>query len=165
MKSYYHAESDQINALALQVWNTLGSGFTQEVYTDALEVEFADNGIPFARNVPVPIYYKDKLLPHSYTADFLVHGKIVLCVNARKNINEYYQRKIISMLQVQKLHLGIYINYTHTGVLVNRVTVGSKFVTCESLKEAKDSSSLINLPSAFSAPSAVNSSSSLEEAV
>ncbi|GHV20203.1 hypothetical protein FACS189494_03490 [Spirochaetia bacterium] len=44
MKSYFLAKSDQINALATEVWNNLGSGFTMDVYTDAMEMEFAENG-------------------------------------------------------------------------------------------------------------------------
>ncbi|GHV23129.1 hypothetical protein FACS189494_10830 [Spirochaetia bacterium] len=101
-----------------------------------MEMEFAESGIPFKRNVSVPIYYKDKLLPHSYTADFIVHGKIILCINAKTNLVEAIQREILSMLQAGRLNLGIYLNYTHKGVFANRVTVGSKFVTSESLKEA-----------------------------
>ncbi|GHU39171.1 hypothetical protein FACS1894190_02690 [Spirochaetia bacterium] len=135
MKAYFLAESDQINALATEVWNNLGSGFTHDVYADALEMEFAENGIPFKRNVSVPIYYKDKLLPHSYTADFTVHGKIILCINAKTKIIERTEREIITMLQASRLHLGIYLNYTHKGVVANRVVVGSKFITCESIKE------------------------------
>jgi GxxExxY protein len=146
MKYYFPAENTLLKSIALEVWNQLGSGFTKEIYADALELELTLNKIQFKRNTNIPIYYKKQLLPHTYTADFIIDEKILLFIQAKQGISEFYKREIISMLQAAKLNLGIYINYTYRGAFFNRLTVGSKFITSGSLAQDENP----NLPSSLS---------------
>jgi GxxExxY protein len=135
MTSFYHLESDKICYLAWAVWHKLGNGFSREIYADALEIEFTNAGVPFKRAVEVPIYYKDKLLPHTYTADFVVFDKIVLRVQAKHDITEANQREMLSMLQGCRLNLGIYINYSDKCPQFTRTILKSKFITSMSLRK------------------------------
>ena len=128
MKTYHPAESDKINELVREVWNTLGAGFTAEVYADALEREFIQNGVPYQRNPRVDIYYKEALLPHTYQADFIVFGKIVLRLTSSVKIDEGATRELISILKATKNNLALHINWANNMPFVNRVIVASKFI-------------------------------------
>ena len=53
-------------------------GFKEIVYKDALEYEFKVRNIPYTREKQYKISYKEIILRHSYNADFIVFGSIVL---------------------------------------------------------------------------------------
>jgi GxxExxY protein len=105
------AETGDIYRFAWEVWHKLGNGFTREIYADALELEFLDAETPFERDRHIPIYYKNTLLPHAYTADFIVRDKIVLLVASQLNITDFDKREIAALLDASKLQSGIFINY------------------------------------------------------
>ena len=59
-----------IMGCAIKVHSTLGDGFLESAYGDALEVEFKKAGIPYLREDSVRIYYDGQPLPTNYRADF-----------------------------------------------------------------------------------------------
>ena len=59
-----------IMGCAMRVHDTLGNGFLESAYADALELEFKRNSIPYVREDEVYIYYGDTRLQTRYRADF-----------------------------------------------------------------------------------------------
>jgi GxxExxY protein len=55
----------------------LGLGFKENVYKDALEIEFKNNGILYCREKQFKIEYKGIVVPHRYFADFIVFDQII----------------------------------------------------------------------------------------
>lgn len=53
----------------IEVWKTLGYGFSEVVYKDAMEVEFMKDHLPYVRENELPVYYKTKILRHKFKAD------------------------------------------------------------------------------------------------
>jgi GxxExxY protein len=74
----YKNESYSIIGVLFDVYNNLGSGFSEIVYKDALEYEFKNLNIPFEREKEFKIYYKEIILPHKFYADFVIYDKIIL---------------------------------------------------------------------------------------
>lgn len=138
MRTYFIKMSNLIGSLAREVWLNLGNGFTREIYADALEAEFLAAGVPFERDKSVVIPYKDTILKHSYTADFLVNDKIILRIAAEKAINDTEWRELASILRASKLNLGIYINYSYIYPEFKRVVVSSKFINSNNIINIKD---------------------------
>ncbi len=81
-KIIYKEESYQIIAACLEVHRILGKGFSEIVYKDALEYEFQRMNIPYEREKIFDVDYKDIVLKHKFTADFIVYDKIILEVKA-----------------------------------------------------------------------------------
>ncbi len=52
----------------MEVYHTLGTGFLEPVYQEALSVEFMRRSIPFEREKPLEIFYKDVRLEKKYVA-------------------------------------------------------------------------------------------------
>ena len=136
MKAYYIQLSDRICALANEVYRNLGSGFTAELYSDALEIELGDAGIPFVRDAKLSVQYKDRTLAHTYTAGFIVDGKIILRVAARRLIEETDERELLSMLNAAGLHLGVFINFATQAPHFSRIVASTKFINSINIKEA-----------------------------
>ena len=68
---YHTEESYAITGAAMHVYNTLGSGFLESVYQEALAIEFSNRGIPFEREKELKIYYDGHELKQTYRADFV----------------------------------------------------------------------------------------------
>lgn len=62
----------------MKVHRTLGPGFLEAVYEEAMEKEFAEQNIPFKKQVKLSVFYGDKKLNKFYKADFICYDKIVL---------------------------------------------------------------------------------------
>jgi len=62
MKLLYDKETYSIIGAAMAVHQELGHGFLENVYQEALENEFIIRKIPYKREYPIIIYYKNKSL-------------------------------------------------------------------------------------------------------
>ena len=70
-----------ILSAAFEVSNTLGSGFLEKVYQQALLVELSDRGISALREVEFPVFYKEREIGR-YISDLIVEGRVVVEVKA-----------------------------------------------------------------------------------
>ena len=101
----------RIIGAAMNVSNELGAGFLEAVYQEALEMEFADNQIPFESQKKIEISYKNKTLKKKYIADFLCHGSIIIEIKAIKKITGIEEAQLLNYLKATGLPLGIIINF------------------------------------------------------
>jgi GxxExxY protein len=114
-------ESYKIIGLCMEVHSTLGRGFKEIVYQDALEFELAKNNIYFRREKRFDIVYKGYVLPHSYRADFIVYDRIVLEVKASSIIVNNFVKQTINYLKASGLQLGIIANFGQSSFISQRV--------------------------------------------
>ncbi|MFZ1530437.1 MAG: GxxExxY protein [Ferruginibacter sp.] len=107
----FREESYKIIGLCMEVHRQLGHGFKEIVYKDALEHEFRVHDIPFIREQKYTIIYKDIILPHGYTADFIVYDSIVFEIKARPVIVSGFVIQTVNYLKASGLKLGIIANF------------------------------------------------------
>ena len=62
----YEDETQEIISAFYEVYNNLGGGFLENVYQDALSIEFKIRNIPFEKESKMNIYYKNQLLDRYY---------------------------------------------------------------------------------------------------
>ena len=70
---------------AMSVHRELGHGFLEAVYQEALAMEFTYLGIPFAREVELPIVFRGHALHTGYRADFLCFDEVIVELKALGN--------------------------------------------------------------------------------
>ena len=114
-------ESFKIIGLCMEIHRELGMGFSEIVYKDALEYEFAKNNIGFAREKRFDIFYKGTILPHSFFADFIVYDKIVLEVKSQPFIYNNFVRQTVNYLKSSGLQLGIIANFGEKSFVSRRI--------------------------------------------
>ena len=115
----YRDESYAIIGALFEVYNNLGSGFSEIVYKDALEHEFKNREISFTREKEYSVSYKNIILPHKFYADFVVDNKIILEVKAVENLHDKFFAQCINYLKVSKCRLAILANF-HKDLLDHR---------------------------------------------
>jgi GxxExxY protein len=96
---------------AMTVHKELGSGFLEAVYQDALELEFEHAGIPYQREVELPIRYRGELLAARYKVDFLCYEAIVVELKAIEHITSREESQLINYLKASGKEKGLLLNF------------------------------------------------------
>src|SRR6056297_1625961 len=103
----YKDESYAIVGALFNVYNYLGSGFSEIVYKDALELEFSSLNIPFEREKEYSVSYKGIVLSHKFYADFVLFDKIILEIKSIDSIHDKHIAQCINYLKVSENRLAI----------------------------------------------------------
>ncbi len=104
-------ESYRIIGAAFKVYNTLGHGFLEAVYQEALEIEFQHQGIPYEREKELKIYYGGVELKQTYIADFVCFGKIIVELKAVSALDDAHRSQVYNYLHATGCKLGLLLNF------------------------------------------------------
>jgi len=96
---------------AMEVHTELGSGFLEAAYQDALELEFIAREIPFVREHPITIYYKNQPLSTPYRADFVCYGSIIVELKAIKKLTEIEDAQVLHYLKATRFMRALLFNF------------------------------------------------------
>ena len=118
---HFADESYKIIGVCMDVHNTLGSGFREVVYQDALEYEFRKKEFPYQREKPFRIPFKDIILPRTFIADFLLYDEIILEIKATRCIISEFIDQTRNYLRASNKHLGIIANFGESSFHFHRV--------------------------------------------
>ena len=119
----YKEESYKIIGASMDVYNSLGCGFLEAVYQEALEIEFSLRGIPFEREVRIRIDYKGHTLRKEYVADFICYNKIVVEIKALSLIKSENLAQTLNYLKATTNKLGLLINFGESSLKYRRVVL------------------------------------------
>lgn len=106
----FKEETDEIIHTFYDVYNTLGYGFLERVYQNALFYELAVRGFECTPNQKINVYYKSKLVGEYY-ADILVNGRILLELKAVEQLCLDHELQLINYLKATSLEVGLLLNF------------------------------------------------------
>ena len=101
-KVIYPQLSYQVMEAVFEVHNTLGPGFMESLYEQALAYELEQRGIPFERQKSVKVNYKGQIIG-VHRLDLVVDGKIVLELKAVSKLTDIFKQQVLSYLKVSRL--------------------------------------------------------------
>jgi GxxExxY protein len=119
----FKEESYKIIGACFEVHKILGHGFKEVVYKDALEFEFKRLGLPFEKEKPYSIFYKEQKLKHFFVTDFVLYNTIILEIKTGNYIGDPYIKQTLNYLKASGLRLGIVINFGAPSVEYQRVII------------------------------------------
>ncbi|MDQ3018046.1 MAG: GxxExxY protein [Bacteroidota bacterium] len=105
----------------MEVHRTLGRGFLENVYKDALEYEFKLRGIPYEREKCFVIPYKDIILKREFYADFFCFDAIILEAKAKEGVVDELYKQTINYLAASHQTLGLLVNFGEDSLKYKRV--------------------------------------------
>jgi GxxExxY protein len=92
------------------VYNTLGYGFLEHVYSLALERELLARGHRVAREFAAVIFYKGFELT-SQRLDMVVDDKLVVEIKATAKLGEAAPRQLFNYLRATSLEVGLLLHF------------------------------------------------------
>ena len=96
----------------MKVHTYLGNGFQEVIYQRALAIELGREGIEFARELEMDIFYKDVEEPiGARRVDFLVEDKVVVELKAISSLEEIHWAQVLNYLKMYKKEVGLLINF------------------------------------------------------
>jgi len=95
---------------AMEVHRTLGPGFSESVYEQALCVEMRSRGISYARQVDVQVRYKGEHVG-SGRIDLLVNDSVIVELKATDGISAVHVGQVLSYLRMTGHQLGLIFNF------------------------------------------------------
>ena len=98
IKSYY------------KVYNTLGYGFLEKVYENALAIELRKNGLEVKCQFPISVLYESEIVGE-YFADIIVNNTVVIELKASKELSEEHECQLINYLKATNIELGLLMNF------------------------------------------------------
>ena len=108
---YEKALTENIIGSAIEVHRALGPGLLESVYQTCLAREFSLRGIPFEREKPLPVTYKDVKLDCGYRVDFVVNGKVVVELKAVEQVQPVFEAQLLTYLRLTGCKVGLLINF------------------------------------------------------
>jgi len=98
IKSYYH------------VFNTLGYGFLEKVYENALRVSLTKGGLIVKQQLPIAVRFDGEPVGE-YFADLVVDDSVIIEVKAAKSIASEHEAQLINYLKATRFQVGLLLNF------------------------------------------------------
>lgn len=95
---------------AMTVSTTLGVGFVEKVYENALLIELKQAGLRVEPQKRFTVMYAGEVVGE-FIADIVVNGQIILELKAVKAIDEIHQAQLLNYLKASGLHIGLILNF------------------------------------------------------
>ena len=100
----------QVLDAAFQVHKSLGPGFVEKMYEEALCIELNARGIGFVRQKPVQVFYRERLIG-THRLDLLVEDTVIVEIKAVEKLLPVHEAQLISYLTATGLRLGYLLNF------------------------------------------------------
>ena len=125
-----HTDGDRLNDLsgrvigcAFTVLNTLGAGFLEKVYENALAHEMRAAGLTVAQQSGIRVEYKGVLVGE-YFVDLMVEDVLLVELNTAKALDELHRLQCTNYLKATGLHLCLLLNFGRPRLEIKRVVHG-----------------------------------------
>lgn len=93
-----------------KVYNTLGYGFLEKVYENAIAIELRKNGLEVKSQQLIKVLYESEIVGE-YFADIVVNGVVVIELKAVKEISEVHECQLVNYLRATNIELGLLLNF------------------------------------------------------
>ncbi len=111
MKVDVNSDMYRIVGCAMNVYNTLKSGYLESVYEMALEYELLEAGFSVERQVRIPVFYKGVKLERDFIADMVVNGSIIIELKVVSSLRREHEAQLVSYLKATNRSEGLLVNF------------------------------------------------------
>lgn len=119
-ESQLNALSEKVIGCCYTISNTLGSGFLEKVYENALAHDLRKLQIKVEAQKPLHVIY-DNVVVGEYFADLLLEDSLVVELKACNGLSDIHKAQCLNYLHATKLPLCLLINFGRPRVEVKRI--------------------------------------------
>jgi GxxExxY protein len=109
--NYKHSElTEKIIKEAYFVFNTLGYGFLEKVYENALNKRLNKQELETKQQYPINVFFENELVGE-YFADLIVEDKVIIELKAIQELNKIHETQLVNYLKATNIEVGLLINF------------------------------------------------------
>ncbi len=112
--------SKRVIGAAIEVHKTLGPGFLENIYEEALKLELSGNGINYHSQKEIKIIYRDTEIG-THRLDLIIENKIIVELKAVKEFADIHFAQLRSYLKAANLSTGLLLNFAPSTLGIKRV--------------------------------------------
>lgn len=105
---------DHIRSIAVGVWHSLGPGFSERVYHNAMEVGLRKTRVPYQTERIVPIMFDEHAIGN-IRADLIVDSRIIVELKSVKTLKDEHRVQTRMYMKLLGLTEAILINFPNSG--------------------------------------------------
>ncbi|WP_047550438.1 GxxExxY protein [Methylotenera sp. G11] len=112
--------SQKIIGCAYKVSNSLGNGFVEKVYENALCIDLINAGLELKQQQNLHVLYQN-IIVGDFTADIIVNNLIIVELKACKGLDTVHQAQCMNYLKATNLSVCLLINFGNPKVEIRRI--------------------------------------------
>jgi GxxExxY protein len=117
---YKHQDTtEKIIGVFYEVYNSLGFGFLERVYENALALRLHKAGMTLVQQHPISVYF-DGVIVGDYFADLLVEDAVILELKAVKAVTDEHEAQLINYLKATKYEVGLILNFGRNSKVIRK---------------------------------------------
>lgn len=102
--------TDKVLKAFFKVYNTLGHGFAERVYENALAIELKKSGLQVEKQKDITVYYEGEVVG-DYMAGIVVNGVVMLELKAVRALTEDHEAQLLNYLKATPVEVGLLLNF------------------------------------------------------
>jgi GxxExxY protein len=115
--------SSRVIAAAIEVHKSLGPGFLESVYENALCLELKNAGIAFEQQKSVDIFYQGEVVGQ-HRLDLLIEGVFLVELKAVRQLEDVFFAIARSQMRAAEICDGLILNFASMPLTIKRVGLG-----------------------------------------
>ena len=130
LQDYKHSElTEKIIKAFYKVYNTLGYGFLEKVYENALLLELKNMDLHAFSQEPIKVSYEGVIVGE-YFADVLVDGKVILEIKAAKTLLNEHEAQLLNCLKATNIEVGLLLNFGPKPEIKRKAFNNNRKISC-----------------------------------
>jgi GxxExxY protein len=114
--------TQQVIECLIEVHKTLGPGFIESVYHNAMILELNARGMAVETEKPINVFYKGKIVGNQ-KLDIVVEGRVVLELKVVEALSKAHYAQLRSYLKASNLPIGLLVNFADAKADFRRVEI------------------------------------------
>lgn len=96
---------------AIEIHRALGPGLLESAYEACLCYELSQKGVPFKRQVSLPLSYKGVRLDCGYVIDLIVDDLVIVELKTVEKLLQIHEAQLITYLKLYGRSVGLLMNF------------------------------------------------------
>jgi GxxExxY protein len=110
MQFKYQDITERIIKAFYNVYNSLGYGFLEKVYENAMMIELRSLNLNCEKQKQIKVYYKNENVGE-YFADIIVEDKVIIELKAAEALIEDHEHQLLNYLKATEIEVGLPLNF------------------------------------------------------
>jgi len=106
----YEKETEKIIGAFYKVYNSLGFGFLEKVYENAMILELKGLEFDFKNQQKLNVFYNGEIVGE-YFADIIIEDSIILELKTAKDLGKEHEAQLLNYLKATKIEVGLLLNF------------------------------------------------------